>query len=154
MVDDLMGFSPYWLNRASTGSSRATQGGYQNGSGSTLAMAVPVYVDPTGQIFPLDVSNEVSVQALVGLTGVSIPNAATGSVVDNGRLENITTSFTVGDAVYAGKSTPLTNVKPDIGNIDGFASGDFVIFIGVVVKNEFNPLLFDLKLMLSVVGQL
>lgn len=149
-----MSFSPYWLNKNSTGMSRATQGGYQNGSGSTLAKASPVSVNLSSQIVPLDVSNELSVQALVGLTGLDIPNAATGSVVDNGRLEDITTLFAVGDAVYAGKIIPLTNIKPDIGNPDGFASGDFVVFIGVIVKNEFNPLLLDLKLMLSVIGQL
>lgn len=149
-----MSFSPYWLNKNSTGASRATQGGFQNGSGSTLFMGVPVSVNTSSHILPLDVTSEASVQALVGLTGISIPNAATGSVVDNGRLENITTSFAVGDAVYAGKSIPLTNVKPDVGNGDGFAVGDFVVFIGVVVKNEFNPLLLDLKLMISVIGQL
>lgn len=148
-----MGFSPYFVNKNSVGASRATQGAYQNGSGSTLAMGVPVSVNTSSQILPLNVSSEVSVQALVGLTGISIPNAASGSVVDNGRLENITTSFAIGDAVYAGKSTPLTNLKPDIG-VAGFASGDFVVFVGVVVKNEFDPLLFDLKLMLSVIGQL
>lgn len=149
-----MSYSPSFFNKNSTGSSRATQAGFQNGSGSTIALATPVSVDTNSKISPLDVSSELSVQAIVGLTGIAIPNAATGSVVDNGRLENITTSFAVGDAVYAGKSSPLTNVKPDIGNGDGFAHGDFVVFIGVVVKNEFNPSLFDLKLMISVIGQL
>ena len=149
-----MSYSPFFFNQNSRGSSRATQAGFQNGSGSTLAMGVPVSVNTSSQILALDVTNEASVQAIVGLTGVSIPSAATGSVVDNGRLENITTSFAIGDAVYAGKANPLTNIKPDIGDADGFASGDFVIFIGVVVKNEFNPSLKDLKLMISVVGQL
>lgn len=149
-----MSYSPFFLNKNSIGSSRATTANFQNGSGSTLAMGVPVSVNTSSQIVPLDVTSETSVQAIVGLTGISIPNAATGSTVDNGRLENITTSFAVGDAVYAGKASPLTNTKPNIGDIDGFAAGDFVVFIGVVVKNEFNPSLKDLKLMISVIGQL
>lgn len=149
-----MSYSPFFFNQNSKGSSRATIANFQNGSGSTLAMAVPVYVNTSSQLMPLDVTNEVSVQAIVGLTSISIPNSATGSVIDNGRLENITTSFAVGDAVYAGKANPLTNIKPDIGDADGFASGDFVVFLGVIVKNEFNPSQLDLKLMISVIGQL
>lgn len=148
-----MAFSPFFLNQNSRGSSRATVANFQNGSGFTLAQAVPVSVNTSSQIVPLDVTSEVSVQALVGLTSISIPNAATGSVIDNGRLENITTTFAVGDAVYAGKDTPLTNVKPDL-TVGDWAVGDFVIFLGVVVKNEFNPSQMDIKLMISLIGQL
>jgi hypothetical protein len=153
MVGNLMSYSPFFFNQNAKGSSRATQAGFQNGSGSTILQSTPVSVNTSSQTLPLDVTSEASVQAIVGLAGVDTPNGASASVIDNGRLENITTSFSVGDAVYAGISTPLINVKPDIG-VAGFASGDFVVFIGVVVKNEFNPSLLDLKLMISVIGQL
>lgn len=149
-----MSYSPFFLNQNSRGSTRSLTANFQNGSGSTLVMAVPVSVNASSQLVPLNVSSEASTQAIVGLTSISIPNAATGSVVDSGRLENITTSFAVGDAVYAGKLNPLTNSKPNIGDSEGFTTGDFVVFIGVIVKNEFNPILFDLKLMISVAGQL
>lgn len=148
-----MGFSPYWLNRTANGASRATAGSFTNGSGSTLAKGVPVSINGSSLSVPLDVSSESSILAMVGITNISTPNAASGSVIDNGRVEDITTSFAVGDPVYAGKSSPLVNIKPDIG-VDSFASGDFVVFLGVIVKNEFNPLLMDLKLMITVFGQL
>lgn len=149
-----MSYSPFFFNQQAKGASRATGANFQNGSGSTLALGVPVSVNTSSLLLSLDVTSEASVQAIVGLTSIALPNGASGAVTDNGRLENITTSFSVGDAVYAGKSTPLTNSKPNIGDGQGFAEGDFVVFIGVVVKNEFNPSLLDLKLMISVIGQL
>lgn len=148
-----MSYSPSFFNKQSNGSSRQLVTNFQNGSGSTLAQAVPVSVNLSSQLLPLDVTSEASVQAIVGMTSIAIPSAATGSIVDSGRLENITTSFSVGDAVYAGKTTPLINVKPSIG-VASFIAGDFAVFLGVVVKNEFNPLLKDFKLMIAVIGQL
>lgn len=151
-----MSYSPYFLNKNGTGNvagSRGTITNFQNGSGSTLAKATLVSVNVSGQLVPTDVTSEVLVQAMVGLTGISIPNAASGEVVDNGRLEDITTSFAIGDALYLGKTGLLINTKPEIG-VATFDEGDFVIFVGVVVKNEFNGSLKDLKLMISVIGQL
>ncbi len=148
-----MTYSPSFFNKESKGSSRQLITNFQNGSGSTLAKAVPVSVNATSQLVAVDVSSETSVQALVGLTAASIPNAAIGQVADNGRLEDITTGFVIGDAVYISKAGGLTNIKPSSG-ANGFVDGDFVIFIGVIVKNEFNGSLKDIKLMISVIGQL
>ncbi|NJO48242.1 MAG: hypothetical protein HC840_00840 [Leptolyngbyaceae cyanobacterium RM2_2_4] len=148
-----MTYSPSFFNKESKGSSRQTITNFQNGSGSTLDKATLVSVNTSSQLVPTSVSSETLVQAIVGMTNISIPNAATGSVADFGRLEDITTSFAVGDAVYLNKDGTLTNTKPQIG-INSFTDGDFVIFIGVVVKNEFNVSLKDLKLMISVIGQL
>lgn len=156
MVDHLgcaVSFSPSFFNKQSQGSARQTITNFQNGSGSTLAKATPVSVNATSQLVAVNVSSVASVQALVGLTGISIPNSATGAVVDNGRLEDITTGFALGDSLYVSKAGGLTNAKPEIG-VASFVEGDFVIFVGVVVKNEFNGSLKDLKLMISVVGQL
>ena len=135
------------------GPSRNTITSYQNASGSTLSKAIPVSVNTSGQLVNIDVSVEISVQAIVGLTAESIPNSAIGKIIDNGRLEDISTPYAIGDAIYVSKTGTLTNVKPEIG-VGGFLSGDFVIFIGVIVKNEFNPIQRDLKLMISVIGQL
>ncbi len=148
-----MTYSPSFFNSQSLGSSRATITNFQNGSGSTLAKATLVSVNASSQLIPTVVTSEAIVQSIVGMTNISIPNAASGSIIDNGRLENITTVFAVGDAVYLGKTGLLINVKPEIG-VATFAEGDFVIFVGVVVKNEFNVSLKDLKLMISVIGQL
>lgn len=151
-----MSFSPYFLNKSATGTvsgSRGTITNFMNGSGSTLAKATLVAVNASSQLVPVSVSDEPTVSKIVGCTGMEIPNAAIGSVVDNGRLEDVTISFAIGDALYLGKDGFLTNNKPDYG-IDGFEAGDFIIFIGVVVQNEFNPSLKDIKLMISVIGQL
>lgn len=148
-----MTYSPSFFNKESKGSSRQTITNFQNGSGSGLAKGTPVAVNTSGQLVTVNVSSQTLVQAIVGLTAMNLPNSATGQVVDNGRLEDITTTFAIGDALYIGKNGLLTNVKPDYG-VDGFAEGDFVIFVGVVVRNEFTPAFKDIKLMISVVGQL
>lgn len=152
-----MSYTPYFLNKNSTGTvagSRGTITNFQNGSGSTLAKATLVAINTSGQLVPVSVSNENTVEKIVGMTGIILPNGASGSVVDNGRLEEVTTSFSIGDALYLGKDGSLTNVKPDYDGVSPFDPGDFIIFIGVVVQNEFNPSLKDIKLMISVIGQL
>lgn len=147
-----MSYSPNF--RGSTGNaSKQLQSTYVNALGGTISKGTVLSINTSGQIFPIDVTSEVSVGALVGIANQDIPAAATGLVVSGGRLTNVTTSFSIGDAVYVGSDGLLTNVKPDLGSA-GFVSGDFVIFIGVVVKNEFNPALQDIQLMISVVGQL
>lgn len=151
-----MSYSPYFLNRNATGvvaGSRGLVTNFQNGSGSTLSKATLVAINTNSQLVPVSVSSESTVEKIVGMTGIDIPNAATGSVVDFGRLENVTTPYALGDALYLGKTGILTNVKPQEG-IGGFVAGDFVIFIGVVVLNEFNISFKDIKLMISVIGQL
>lgn len=148
-----MSYSPYFLNQNSKGSSRSTVTGFQNASGSTLAQTTLVSVNASSQLLPTMVDSETLVQAIVGVTDAAIPNGTVGAVVDNGRLEEITTPYAIGDAIYLAKNGSFTNVKPNIGAA-GFVSGDFVIFIGVIVKNEFNNTKTDLKLAISVIGQL
>jgi hypothetical protein len=146
-------YSPNFRGYTGKGSSRQLQTSFQNGTVSQINKSIPVSVNTSSQIEPIDVSDEASVLAMVGLAGEDIPSAATGLVVDTGRLEEVTTAFAYGDAVYVSKTGGLTNVKPEIG-VGSFVEGDFVIFVGVIVKNEFNPLKKDIKLMLSVIGQL
>jgi hypothetical protein len=148
-----MTYSPVSFQKTGAGSSRATITSYQNGTVSQIDKGVPVSVDASGTLFPTNISDEASIHSLVGLTGMNIPSAANGLVIDNGRLEGITSSFAIGDALYVNFDGTLTNVKPDL-SVLGFAHGMFVIFVGVLVKNEYNPVLKDIKLMLSVVGQL
>lgn len=148
-----MAYSSRFFGSNGDGSSRQTLTNFQNASGFTILKAVPVTINASSQLVLIDVSNQASVEAMVGVTGMDIPNAATGSVIDNGRLENITTGFAVRDVVYVSKTGGLTNVKPDIG-VGGFVAGDFVVLVGVIVKNEFNGAQKDIKLMISVVGRL
>lgn len=148
-----MTYSPSFFNKESKGSARQTITNFVNGSGSTLAKGTAVSINSSSQLVLVDVSSVSSVQAIVGVTGIDLPNAANGAVVDNGRLEDLTTSFVLGDSLYIGKTGELTSSKPEIG-VASFVEGDFVVFMGVIVKNEFDPLKKDLKLMISVVGQL
>lgn len=148
-----MAYSPVWFNKQSSGSARALDSNYQNASGSTLLKGTPVTINASGQLVLVDVSDEAAVKAMVGYAGLDLPNAASGSVIDAGRLENITTSFAVRDVVYIGKDGLLTNIEPDIG-VNGFVAGDFVVLAGVIVKNEFNPAWKDLKIMTDTIGQL
>lgn len=148
-----MSYSPAFFNQNSGGNSKATGSQFQNVSGSTLAVGTPVCVNASSQLILVDVSDEAAVKAIVGVAGDSIPNAASGQILDNGRLQNITTSFAVRSVLYIDKSGALTDQAPEIGTA-GFTDGDFVVLVGVVVKNEFNPSNKDLKLMISVIGQL
>jgi len=148
-----MSYNPNFTG-ASAVASRQLQTGYVNGTGSTIAICVPVSTNTSGQIVLTDVSNEALSLGFVGLTNIAIPSAANGGVINGGRLQNVTTGFAVGDAIYVG-STPgtLTNVKPNAGS-NGFVALDFVIFVGVLVKNEFNPSQTDIQLFTQIVGQL
>lgn len=148
-----MTYSPKFRGSVALGSSRALSSGYQNGSVSTITKGTPIGVNVFGQVSPVDVSSESSVLSMVGLMGVDTPPSANGNICDAGRLENITTSFNAGDPVWVAKGGGLTNVKPDIG-VGGFASGDFVVFIGVIALNEFNALQKDIHLMKFIIGQL
>lgn len=148
-----MSYSPNFRGNQGKGSSRQLSTNFQNASGGTLIQATPVSVNTSGQLIAMDVSSEAIVSAIVGVCGIDIPNSATGAVVDCGRLENVVLGFSVGDPIWVSKAGFLTNVKPNIG-VGGFLAGDFVIFIGVIVKNEFNALQKDIQLMVSITGQL
>lgn len=149
-----MSYSPYFLNSQALGSSRSTASNFVNASGFTMVKGTPVAINSNGQIINIDVSNESLVLSFIGLTNVNLPSAATGGVQDNGRLEDVIyPSFNVGDPLWVSKSGGLTNIKPQIG-VDGFLDGDWVIFVGVFIKNEFNTSLRDIKLAIEIVGQL
>jgi len=144
------------LNVVTKVSGRQTQTGFQNGTGSTMNVATVVSTNSSGQLILADVTNEATIETIVGLVSIAnIPSAANGTVVSDGRLENIPSlGFSVGDTLWLG-TTPgsLTNVKPDLTQI-GWSAGDYVVFIGVVVQNEFNPSNQDIQLCRQIIGQL
>lgn len=151
-----MSYSPQFSNTLATGqatSSRKIARNYTNGSGSTLSRGTPVSTLTSGLVTSLNVSIQDSMDKFVGIYDQDTPNAASGRVIDSGLLENFTTSFAIGDPVYVGKTGNLTNIVPSIG-VGGFVSGDFVIFIGIIVQNEFNNLQKDLKILIEKVGSL
>lgn len=133
--------------------SRKVARNYTNGSGSTLPKATPVGTLSSGLVDRIDVSDKSSVDGFVGFYSQSTPNAASGSVTDCGLLEDITTSFAINDPVYIDKAGALTNVVPSVG-VAGFVSGDYVLFVGVIVINEFNGAKKDLKILIQKPGRL
>lgn len=124
-----------------------------NNSGSTIAAFTPVRADTNGDMDVVDVSVEAESLAIVGITKTSVPDATTGAMVTNGRLENVTGTFVFGDVIYVSKTGGLTSTKPDIG-VDGFLAGDWVIKLGVVTKSQINPLNKDLIIQIQLMGQL
>lgn len=118
-----------------------------------MPKGTPVRATNTGDMDFIDVSVEAEALAICGVTSATVAPSSNGSVVTNGRVLNLTTSASFGDAMYIDKVGGLTNSKPSIG-VAGFVSGDFVIYVGVIAKNVDNPLNKDLVVNLNVIGQL
>ena len=148
-----MSYTPNTVGSPFNGSARSLASGYVNGTGGTLAQATPVSVNGSGQMVTVDVTSDSSIAGLLGLVQQPTPSTAIGLVTDCGRLENITTSFGIGDAIYINFDGTLTNVRPDL-TVSGWNTGMYMVFIGVIVMNQFNPAQLDLKIYLDVLGQL
>lgn len=148
-----MGYTPLYKDAQGKGSARSLSTNYMNGTLGTILKGTLVSTDASGNMIPTDIANEDSVHAIIGITSMDVPFGAMGSLADGGRLENITTSFAIKDAIYLNYDNTLTNVKPDI-SVPGFVSNMWCVFIGVIVKNEFNPLLKDIKLMITPIAQM
>lgn len=124
-----------------------------NTSGSTLLRATPVRIDGNGNLNTIDVSVEAQAIAVAGVTLENIIDGTKGALASSGRVLNIITTANNGDVLYVSKTGGLTNIKPEIG-VGGFLSGDFVIRIGVLFKNEDVITQQDLLLNIEVIGQL
>lgn len=149
-----MSYSPVSYNPQSTGSSEAVISNYTNASSVTaIPQGMGVSCNSSGLVVPLDVSNETNVKALVGAANVRIPASSSGPVISEGRLQTITTAFSVGNALYFDTSGNPTNIYPTIGS-NGFVSGDWIVFLGVLVPNVANPSETDIQLFIQVIGQL
>jgi hypothetical protein len=124
-----------------------------NASGASVTRTNPIRLDSNGDIQRVDPSIEAHVLACVGVAKDSVANSALCGIVTSGRLVDVTVPGSLGDTLFLSKTGTLTNLKPSIG-VDGFVSGDFVLSIGIVVKNQDNPLLSDLLINIRLVGQL
>lgn len=125
-----------------------------NTSGVSIPQFYPVYIDTSGDASKVDVSIEVNAKAVVGIAATTIPNLSSGEIITYGVVPNIG-AFNFGDILYISKTGALTNVVPDIGlGSPVFVAGDFVVKIGVVMKNSVIPTQKDLVLSVQVMGQL
>lgn len=147
-----MAYTPTLFGATATVSGTSSQ--YQNGTGSTIPEGTPVSVNGAGMIVPTDVTTLSSVDSFVGYAYAPIAASAVGTVIANGRLQNLSGySFSVGDAIYIGIGGILQNTKPDYG-VTGFGTGDSVVFCGVVVKNTTIPSNQDLQILTQIIGVL
>jgi hypothetical protein len=133
-------------------SSKAVQLKSTNMTGSALTKLTPVRLNSSGNMESIDVSIEAQALAIAGLLNTDVMNGTVGEIANSGRIADILTA-SIGDVLYVSKSGGTTNIKPEIG-VDGFVADDFVIRLGVVIKNVDNPLLKDLLVNISIVGQL
>lgn len=124
-----------------------------NVSGITMPKGIPVRITNTGDINFINVSIEAQALAIFGITSTDISNLSSGSIITSGKVTDIATSASFGDLMYINKSGYLTNIKPSIG-VEGFVSGDFVVSVGVIAKNDSNPSAKDLVILIDVIGQL
>lgn len=147
-----MAYSPSSFNPQGTGSAEAVVSNYTNASAiNAIPQGQACSVDNAGLIEPLDVSSQASWSAFVGYANNRIPTSTLGPVIANGRLKNITISYSVGTALYIDTTGNPTNIVPSIG-VNGFVSGDMVIFCGVIVQNEINPSEKDIVLFTQFIG--
>lgn len=151
-----MSYSPNWRGSTANATVYGNSSGYQNGTGSTMAVATAVSTNTAGQIVLTDVTNEALSEGWIGLVATALPSTAIGQVATDGRLQNIPLGlgFSIGDPIWVG-NTPgtLTNVRPDL-TVGGWAVGDYILFVGVVVQNEFNPSEQDIQISRQIIGQL
>ena len=149
-----MSYTPFSFNPESLGSATALVTDYTNFSAIiAIPQAQACSINNSGFLVPLDVSNQASWQNFVGYANVRIPASAQGPIIANGRLQNITTSYAIGTALYIDTNGNPTNIIPSVG-VNGFVSGDMVIFMGVLVPNEANPSEIDIALFTQMVATL
>lgn len=124
-----------------------------NNTGVTLLKGTPVRINVSGELDVIDVSVEAEAINAAGVVENDISNGSDGNIINSGIITDVTTSASFGDVVFISKSGGLTNTKPSIG-VGSFVAGDFVIRVGVIAKNQDNPVLKDLIVGMVVEGQL
>ena len=125
----------------------------KNSSGSTILALQPVCSDSFGDIKAVDISQDSDAIKILGLAIAAIPDTTSGDVITSGRLLAVSTSFSQGDFLYVSKAGLLTNIAPSEG-VDSFVSGDFVIRVGIVVKNAITPSNKDIIINVQIMGKL
>lgn len=138
---------------AGSGSASSNKTQIENHSGVNLPAQTPVTIDTNGYAKAINVSVTASAFAACGITDLSgIADTSFGNIIVGGILNGVT-GFNLGDVLYVSKTGDLTNVKPSIG-VGGFAALDYVIRVGVVMRNHTTPSQKDLIVNVTVVGQL
>lgn len=123
-----------------------------NLTGAPIAAFTPLTTDALGNLKLVDVSVEADILNVVGISIASILNNTNGTIVNQGKIENVNL-FNLKDSVWISKTGTLINTAPEVG-VNGFQAGDFIVKIGSIIKNQQNPLNKDLLVNIQVIGQL
>lgn len=124
-----------------------------NNTGITIPKAAPVRIDVDGNMARISVSVEDEALSIAGLVENDVTVGVGGSIINTGRIKDVTTAAGFGDTIYLSATGGITEIKPTIGS-NGFIAGDFVVKLGIVSKNQADPLKKDLFINIVVVGQL
>lgn len=147
-----MTYNPNFTGAGIISGSKSTINEFLNDTGLTIVKGTPVKITAAG-ISAIDVGLENEIDGATGIVVSNISTGNTGEVVTSGRLEDITTTASIGSALYVSTLGTLTDIKPDVG-INGFSEGDFSIIAGVVVTNLNTPSKKDLLVRIQLIGQL
>lgn len=148
-----MTYRPYAAIISAASSQQASiKASLKNSTGATIPDLTPVRANTNGEMARINVSIEFQATNVVGLTSASVLDSAFGDVILSGKLENIS-GFNFGDIIYISKSGGLTSTQPSEG-VGDFVAGDFIIRVGVIVKNDSIGTQKDLLLSINVIGQL
>lgn len=123
-----------------------------NNTGLTILKGVPVRINTSGDLSIIDVSVDTDVLGAMGVSNEMILTGTTGTIITGGKVEDVS-GFNFGDYIYVSKTGSLTHILPSEG-VGGFVAGDWVIRIGVVSKNQTDPLLKDLFVNVQIIGQI
>lgn len=135
------------------GISNAIQNTYTNNSGSTIPALSLVAQDNTGSLIAVNPSIESNVLEILGVILTATATGSTGLVALEGFLQNVTTSFSIGDIIYLSKIGGYVNVAPEIG-VNSFVAGDFIVRVGKITLNSAVPGQKDFKIEIRLIGQL
>lgn len=126
-------------------------------SSVTILRGFPVTINSSGNLAPVDISNEDSAYAFCGVTSLDVLIGGTASVLTAGSvLSDIPASFGLtgqwGKPIFVSHAGVPTLIKPDVG-VGDFVSQDFILSIGITTKNP-NTGTTDLILNPRIVGRL
>lgn len=147
-----MSYNPNFRGDMSKAPTTSVESLFKNGSGIFLNKLTPVCSNTSGDIVKVNVSDESTSLSVVGFTAEDIDKGEMGRVIVGGRLTDVDLDLAFG-ALYVAKNGEFTDVKPSVG-VNGFDVGDFVVRVGVLVKNEDDPLKKDIVLNVVLIGQL
>jgi hypothetical protein len=152
-----MTYSPnnFYSSAAETATLAEETTSYANTTLNTIPKGYPVSIR-NGQYELVNISNEDSVSAIVGVASLTLGPGIYGTFILNGTIKNIGNLGLASGKIFINHLGQLTNTKPDITNPD-YSADDFVISIGTIIDVLDDPQALnrkDLIVQIEMIGQL